>query len=54
MKKWLCDFTVDKPIEVKKTKKGKDDNGKEVDITRTLKKKEEVKFKLQKPTRKQF
>ena len=54
MKKWLCDFTVDKPLEVKKTEKGKDDNGNEVDITRTLNKKEAVTFKLQKPTRKQF
>ena len=38
MKKWLCNFTVDKPTEVKKTEKGKDENGNEVDITRTLNK----------------
>ena len=54
MKKWLCEFNVDRPLEVKKTEKGKDDNGQEVDITRTLNKKEAIAFKLQKPTRKMF
>ena len=54
MKKWLCEFNVDKPLEVKKTEKGKDDKGQEVDITRTLNKKQAISFKLQKPTRKLF
>ena len=54
MKKWLCEFEVDKPLEVKHSKKSKDESGKDVDVVTTLNKKEPVKFKLQKPTRRQF
>ena len=54
MKKWLCEFEVGKLVDVKKTKKGKDEDGKEIEISRTLKKNKPVLFKLQKPTRRQF
>jgi hypothetical protein len=54
MKKWLCDFSVDKPTEIKKTKTTKDEDGKEIDVTKTFKGKEAHKFSLQKPTRKHF
>ena len=54
MKKWLCEFGVGKLAEVTKTKKAKDDNGEEIEISKTLKKNKPVVFKLQKPTRKQF
>ena len=54
MKKWLCEFEVGKLVDVKKTKKGKDDKGEEIEISKTLKKNKPVTFKLQKPTRRQF
>ena len=54
MKKWLCEFEVGKLVDVKKTKKENDEDGKEVEISRTLKKNKPVSFKLQKPTRRQF
>ena len=54
MKKWLCDFKVDKPTEVKKTEPGHDKKGNPIDVTRTLKDKEPIRFSLQKPTRKHF
>jgi len=54
MKKWLCEFTVDKLVDVNKSKKEKGEDGKEITITRTLKKNQPVSFKLQKPTRRQF
>ena len=54
MKKWLCEFEVGKLVDVKKTKKGKDDKGEEIEISKTLKKNKPVAFKLQKPTRRQF
>ena len=54
MKKWLCEFTVDKLVDVNKSKKEKGEDGKEITITKTLKKNQPVSFKLQKPTRRQF
>jgi hypothetical protein len=54
MKKWLCEFEVGKLVGVKRTKKGKDEDGKEIEISKTLKKNNPVSFKLQKPTRRQF
>ena len=54
MKKWLCDFEVDKLVDVKNTKKGTDADGKEIEISKTLKKNKPVTFKLQKPTRRLF
>ena len=54
MKKWLCEFEVGKLVDVKKTKKGKDDKGEEIEISKTLKKNQPSTFKLQKPTRRQF
>jgi len=54
MKKWLCEFEVDKLFDVKDTKKGTDADGKEIEISKTLKKNKPVAFKLQKPTRRLF
>jgi hypothetical protein len=54
MKKWLCEFEVDKLVDVKDTKKETDADGKEVEISKTLKKNRPVAFKLQKPTRRLF
>ena len=54
MKKWLCEFEVGKLVDVKKTKKEKGEDGKEIEISKTLKKNKPVVFKLQKPTRRQF
>ena len=54
MKKWLCEFGVDKLVDEKNTKKGTDADGKEIEISRTLKKNKPVVFKLQKPTRRLF
>ena len=54
MKKWLCEFEVGKLVDVKETKKEKDKDGKDIEISKTLKKNKPVKFKLQKPTRRQF
>lgn len=54
MKKWLCEFKLDKLVDVKKSSKSKDEKGVEIEIVKTLKKKESHVYKLQKPTRKQF
>lgn len=54
MKKWLCEFEVGKLVDVKKTKKAKGEDGKEIEISKTLKKNKPVVFKLQKPIRRQF
>lgn len=54
MKKWLCEFKLDKLVDVKKSSKSKDEKGVEIEIVKTLKKKEPHVYKLQKPTRKQF
>jgi septal ring factor EnvC (AmiA/AmiB activator) len=54
MKKWLCEFEIDKLVNTKSTRKETDADGKEIEISKTLKKNQPVTFKLQKPTRRLF
>lgn len=53
-KKWLYEFFVKKTVEKKETEKSKNDDGEEVETTKTLKEESDIPMMLKKPNRKLY